>query len=146
MTHTEYMGGVNTDTPASKSMPSRPPAVLLLSYVLHLSSSPASFTWHSPPLSPLTQPLSPISRTVIVFIFILIEEAEALQGMLHSDAKTRGPASSQALSLLDCKRSQLCHPCPAALPVLPQPSTGLLTMSRLSSRVTSCSRPCSSGN
>jgi hypothetical protein len=43
---------------------------------------------------------SPVPGTIVVFIFIIIEEAEALQGMLHSDAKTGSPASSQALSLL----------------------------------------------
>lgn len=85
---------------------SRPPLVLLLfmwSTWPHLTCSPFSpfsFTWYSPPLFPLTLPFSPVPRTVIVFIFILVEEAEALQGMLHSDAETGGPASSQALSLL----------------------------------------------
>lgn len=46
-------------------------------------------------------PLSlPVPCTVIVLIFILVEEAEALQGMFHCDAEAGSPAAGQALSLL----------------------------------------------
>lgn len=45
-----------------------------------------------------------------------------------------------------CEGSQSCCHGLAALPVLPPPNPALLTMSRLSRRITSCSRPCSSGN
>lgn len=65
-----------------------PPSHLTPSPGLHLTSSPSP------------SPISPVPRTIIVFVFILVEETEALQGMLHSDAKTGGPAASKTLSLL----------------------------------------------
>lgn len=121
-------------------------ALLVCSTWPHLTCSPFwsfSLTWRSPYLFPLTWPLLPVSRTIHVFIFILIEEAEALQSMFHSDTQAGGPAASQALSLLGLWRELVPRPTAG----LPSPARlARLTMSRLSSRVTSCSRPCSSGN
>lgn len=100
------MGGISTDTPTS------PPLLSTSS----LAALPICSTWphltNSPRLTPSHLAPSPVSRTIIVFIFILIEKAEALQGMLHSDAKTGGPAASQALSLLGLGRESELLPWP----------------------------------
>ena len=116
-------GGVKHRCTCWQVYPLLPPPVLPLSLcALRGSTSPVPLSGLSPSLgTPLTSSPSPVSRTIDVFIFILIEEAEALQGMLHSDTKAGGPAASEALFLLGLGRESVLLPT-ALLPSLLQPT------------------------
>lgn len=150
------MGGMNTDVPASKSIPSHPPPsspppILLLSLrappgltspvpLSRLSPSPATHLPSSPAPSP--SHLSPGLSLSSSSLRKLKLSRACSTVMLRLEARLR----VRPCLCWGCEGRESCCPCLAALPALPQTSPALLTISRLSSRVTSCSRPCSSGN
>lgn len=152
------MGGENTETSTSKSIPScLLPALLLSSCaqpgptspvpLSHLTPSPGIHLTSSPsasPIAPSPPHLSPgPSLSSSSFSLRKLKLSRACSTvMLRLEARLR----VRPCLCWGCEGSQSrCH-CLAALLVLPESSPALLTMSRLSSRVTSCSRPCSSGN
>lgn len=91
--NTTAEGGVATSptspVPILRFLPTSP------SSALHCFTSSASYL-----PAQLVPSLALPGPSTVIFIFIIIEEAEALQGMFHRDAKTGGPASGEALSLL----------------------------------------------
>ena len=132
---------------------SRPPLVLLLSLrgppgltspvpLSHLSPSPGTHlpSYPSPHPSRLSPGLSLSSSSSSLRKLKLSRACSTV--MLRLEARLR----VRPCLCWGFEGCQSCCPCLAALPVPLQPSPALLTISRLSSRVTSCSRPCSSGN
>lgn len=156
-THEEYMGEVNTDAPTSKSTPPVHFQSCCTTHEFHLAPPPVPLSCLTPSSGThLTSSPLPIS---ISFSPHHLSPGPSLSSSSSSLRKLKlSRACSTVMLRLEarlrvrpclcwgCEGSQSCCYCLAACPVLPQPNPALLTMSRLSSRITSCSRPCSSGN
>lgn len=148
-THEEQTGEVNTDAPTSKSTPPVhfqsccshvPPGPTLPVTLSRLTPPPGTLFTSSPSPSPAHLSPGPSLSSSSSSLRKLKLSRACSTVMLRLEARLR----VRPCFCWGCEGSQR-HGL-AAFPVLPQPSPAILTISRLSSRVTSCSRPCSSGN